>query len=109
MKCVSASRTSAETELAIFPPRRKLWSGWSDSANSTLHSVWSIRHDPRWPRYVCCQSTAVQSRLERNKRKVCFQQAESPPPEGVRGLLPCPHTNCWCAGVLAVGVFLLYS
>jgi len=41
MKCVSASRTSAETELAIFPQERKLLSGWSDSANSKLHSVWS--------------------------------------------------------------------
>jgi len=24
------------------------------------------------------------------------------------GFLPCPHTNCWCAGVLAVGVFILH-
>ena|SRR3989338_7899592 len=45
MKCVSVSRTSTEAELAIFPT---LQSGWSDSANSKLHSV----SHGKWPIYV---------------------------------------------------------
>src|SRR3989338_10837656 len=98
MKCVSASRTSAETELAIFPPRRKLWSGWSDSANSTLHSVWSIRHDSRWPRLCMLSEYSSTEQARAEQEKGVFPTSRIAPSGRSSGLF----------AVIAVGVFLLH-